>query len=64
MDRFRPSEGPGRFRPRNMSSEDVVSALAQMGIEREEALIALENIEFPDHNLAMDWIDNNPDRLE
>jgi L-fucose mutarotase/ribose pyranase (RbsD/FucU family) len=47
-----------------MSNDDVIHALAQMGVGREEAEIALENIEYPDHNLAMDWIDNNNDRLD
>jgi NACalpha-BTF3-like transcription factor len=57
-------EGYNRYRARNMSNDDVVQALAQMGVGREEAEIALENIEYPDHNLAMDWIDNNSDRLD
>ena len=39
-------------------------ALSQMGVSREEAEIALENIDHPDHNVAMDWIDNNQDRIE
>ena len=47
-----------------MAPEDVIQALAQMGVSREEAEIALENIDHPDHNLAMDWIDNNQDRIE
>ena len=47
-----------------MSNEEVVQNLAQMGVTREEAEIALDNIEYPDHNLAMDWLDNNQDRIE
>jgi hypothetical protein len=35
-----------------------------MGIEREYAEIALENIEVPDQNLAMEWIDNNRNLVE
>jgi len=57
-------EGYNRYRARNMSNDDVIQALAQMGVGRDEAEIALENIEYPDHNLAMDWIDNNTDRLD
>lgn len=46
-----------------MSIEDVMLALNQMGVSRDEAEIAIENIEYPDHNLAMEWLDNNQDRL-
>ena len=35
-----------------------------MGVSREEAAIALENIEHPDQNLAMDWIEQNQDRMD
>lgn len=52
-----------RFRGRPMSIEDVMLALNQMGVSRDEAEIAIENIEYPDHNLAMEWLDNNQDRL-
>jgi hypothetical protein len=35
-----------------------------MGITRDEAMIALENIDHPDQDEAMHWIENNQDRLE
>ena len=57
-------EVENRYRGRNMSTEDVIHALDQMGVSREEAEIALDNIEYPDHNLAMDWIDNHQDQIE
>ena len=57
------NEGLGRYRSRNMNPEDVIHALAQMGVTREEAEVALENIEYPDQNLAIDWIDNNQEQL-
>ena len=64
VERVKPQpEGYNRYR-RNMSPEDVIQALSQMGVSREEAEIALENIDHPDHNVAMDWIDNNQDRIE
>ena len=64
VERVKPQpEGYNRYR-RNMAPEDVIQALAQMGVSREEAEIALQNIDHPDHNLAMDWIDNNQDRIE
>lgn len=47
-----------------MAPEDVIHALGQMGVSREESEIAIDNIDYPDHNLAMDWIDNNQNRLD
>ena len=42
IERVRPNQDmPHRFRGRNMSHEDVVQSLAQSGIAREEAEIAL-----------------------
>ena len=40
-----------------MSNDDVIQALAQMGVGREEAEIALENIEYPDHICFLEYID-------
>ena len=34
-----------------------------MGISREEAEIALENIDHPDPELALDWIQANMERM-
>lgn len=64
VERMKANPSEGRPRPRQMQVEGVVQALGQMGVSREEADIAIENIEYPDHNLAMDWIDNNQERLE
>jgi hypothetical protein len=48
-----------RARQQQQSVEDVIQSLIAMDIERDYAEIALENIEVPDQNLALEWIDNN-----
>lgn len=63
VERLRSHPPENRFRGRQMQVEDVIQALSQMGVSREEAEIALEHIEYPDHNLAMDWIDSNQERI-
>ncbi len=58
-------QGEGhRSRRMQQPLEEYYLHLSEMGVTREYAEIALENIEYPDHNLAIDWIDNNGNRLE
>jgi hypothetical protein len=65
VDHSRNNQLEHRFRARQQRpAEDVVQSLIDMGFERECAEIAVENIEIPDQNLAMEWIDSNRSLVE
>lgn len=64
MEKARNNPPEHRFRARQQTVEEVIQSLAEMGVEREYAEIALENIDVPDQNLAMEWIDNNRTLVE
>jgi SOS response regulatory protein OraA/RecX len=53
-------ENMNRFRARQVQSpEEIFNNISQLGIQREYIEVALRNVEVPDENQVLNWIDNH-----
>jgi SOS response regulatory protein OraA/RecX len=53
-------ENMNRFRARQVQSpEEIFNNISQLGIQREYIELALRNVEVPDENQVLNWIDNH-----
>lgn len=41
------------------SPEEIFNNISQLGIQREYIEVALRNVEVPDENQVLNWIDNH-----
>ena len=58
-------ENMNRFRARQVQSpEEIFNNISQLGIQREYIEVALRNVEVPDENQVLNWIDNHREQLE
>ena len=64
IEKGQPERNPGLRRNQNNAMiEEMTTLLVQMGCIREHVEIALENVDQPEPEQVIDWIENNRERI-